>query len=503
MTQPYSITIGGSSVYVIEGTLDINKAIGQRSTAHFSVLTAGPSDLYGSGLYGTGLYGTSTYTHFQQYQRVSIYDQNGTLTFSGYIDTVKETKPGYQAYLVHEITCMDQRWLADKRVIFDSGLAPNTTLAPSPALAPGGTTQAKVYTNRPYDVIAYDIFSKYLAPEGVSMGMIFTGPYPSPSLAPSTTLTPNGPSQVIAQVTFNFPSATQALDALVASASADGVTFYWDIDENKKFWFVPYAYVVNSTVVDGTHIDQVNNAPYVTRSNPLYRNTQYVVGGTTNGAGRTEYFIGDSNKRTWVLAWPVATQPNITVNNVSQSVGVEGQGVHNFYYKVGSDTITQDSSRSLLTSSNSLVVDYVPMYPNTSTGLNSAQVTAQKALDGSTGIVESVLKDTNITSNKDGNIEANYLLNVYSPRGTQFVFSTLATGYAQGQQITVNYAPFNFSSTKMLIQSIHTSDQQDGINMWNTITAIVGPFDTTWAQFFNKILLPAGSSTAGAISVGA
>jgi hypothetical protein len=82
------------------------------------------------------------------------------------------------------------------------------------------------------------------------------------------------------------------------------------------------------------------------------------------------------------------------------------------------------------------------------------------------------------------------------------MFATRVAGYFPGQLITVTYAPFNFSSTKMLVQSVHIDDQIDSFNIWCHITAIVGPFDTTWSQFFGKMLLPAGTSTAGAINVG-
>jgi hypothetical protein len=216
---------------------------------------------------------------------------------------------------------------------------------------------------------------------------------------------------------------TQALDALVkAASSSTGVTFYWAIDQNKQLWFVPYGYVVNNTVVDGTHIDQVRNPPYVNRANPLYRNTQHVMGGTPTGA---------------------------------------------------------------------------------SSARNAAQIAAQKALDQTSGIVESIVKDTAITNRADDVIEANQLLNVYCvPGALRFVFTTMVAGYAPGQQITVNYAPFGFSNTKMLIESMHIQDPQDQYDFLYTITAIIGPYDATWAQFFGKILSPSGVSSASSISIG-
>jgi hypothetical protein len=486
---PFTAFVAGQSVFVQASTLAIDLAIGKRGSASFLVKQP------------------DTSVHYQQYQQVQIFDQFGAIIFGGYISAPKETSPRpiSPTYLTNQITCMDYRWITDKRVVYQSGLAPDVTLAPSTSLAPGGATSATIYTNRPYDVIVQDIYNKYLAPEGVSLGMIFTGPYPSPTLAPSTSLAPNGPSQMIGSVTFNYPTVTQALDALATSASAAGVTFYWAIDQNKAFWFVPYSYAVNSTVIDGTLIDNLNNPPYVERVSPLYRNTQYVVGGTTPGPGRTSYFVGNGTLRTFTLSYPVAQQPYIIIvtggTSVSKSIGIQGTTGNAFYYQVGNNTITQDSSQTVLTSSDTLEVHYTPQLPSTASAQSSSQIAAQRALDGTTGIVESVLKDTNIALQADGVTEAKQLLNIYSPYGTRFTFTTQATGYYPGQQITVTYAAFGFSSSKMLIESVHIADSE-GVNVWYTITAIIGPFDTTWAQFFGKLLAPRGTSSAAAISVG-
>jgi hypothetical protein len=489
VSLPFTAYIAGQSVLVQAGTLVIDLAIGKRGSASFLVKQP------------------DTSVHYQQYQQVQIFDQNNVIIFGGYISAPQEKAPRGNvspAYLTNQITCMDYRWITDKRVVYQSGLAPDVTLAPSTSLAPGGDTSATIYLNRPYDVIVQDIYNKYLAPEGVALGAIFTGPYPSPTLAPSTSLAPNGPSQMIGSVTFNYPTVTQALDALATSASALGVTYYWAIDQNKTFWFVPYSYAVNSTVVDGVQIDDgtlSGQVPYVERVSPLFRNTQYVVGGTTPGPGRTEYFTGDSTKRSWNLFYNVAGKPYVILNGTSKSIGIQGTTGQNYYFQVGTSSITQDSSQTVLTGSDNLEIHYTPQLPSTAQAQSSSQIAAQKALDGTTGIVESAVKDTNIALQADGVTEANQLLNVYSPYGTRFTFPTQATGYYPGQQITVTYAPLGFSSTKMLIESVHIADSV-GVNVWYTIVAIIGPFDTSWAQFFGKLLTPRGSASATAISVG-
>ena len=98
--QPaYTATIGGNAVQVLPTTLKITKSVGRRSQASFTVKT-------------------DIYTFFQQYQQVAIYDGYGNLVFSGYVTQPVTTKPGFQPYLIHQITCCDQHYLADKRVFY-------------------------------------------------------------------------------------------------------------------------------------------------------------------------------------------------------------------------------------------------------------------------------------------------------------------------------------------------------------------------------------------------
>src|SRR5437867_256067 len=94
----YTVNINSSPVTVLAGSLIINSSIGRRSQASFTVHT-------------------DSGTHFQQYQQVTIYDQSSVLVFSGYITNPKEQKKGFQSTLLHSITCTDQHFLADKRVI--------------------------------------------------------------------------------------------------------------------------------------------------------------------------------------------------------------------------------------------------------------------------------------------------------------------------------------------------------------------------------------------------
>jgi len=457
-----SVFIGGVPQFIVAGSLTINSTIGKRSTANFVVKT-------------------DTSTHFQQYQQVSIYDKRGVLAFSGYISSPKETKPGFQPVLEHTITCVDQHFLADKRVV------------------------AASYTGKSYGFIVNDIYTNILASEGVTIGQIYDSTasvdlFPNTTVFPSTTLYPTANVGVLPTATFVYCTVAQAFDELVKVASAAGVLYYWQIDQFKKLWFVPYTSVVNSTLVDGTQIDHKYNPPTVTRANPPYRTTQYLLGGMQQTVQQTVTRKGDGNTRDFAMGYALASLPTITVNAVSKSVGVKGTSGSAFYWAQGDPVITQDTGQTVLSTSDTLVVVYFGQYPTVILDQNNAQITYSQMLDGSTGIIEEVETDNNITSLANGLAKTGQLLTLYAQQGTQLVFQTLQTGLAQGQLVTVNLPDHALYNAQMLIENVSAADTLDGYNIWYQVTAVLGPYDITWIDFFSKLLkqqAPANSINVG------
>lgn len=454
----YSVFIGGQSVYIIAGTLNVTNTIGRRGQASFMART-------------------TTATHFQQYQPVTIYDATNTLAFSGYITQPQEQKPGFQNSLIHTITCVDQHYLADKRRI------------------------AATYTNKTCGYIAQDIVKTILSQEGVSVGMIYDGLTPSDTLYPDTTLYPGGNVGLVPSATFVYARVSDALDELVKAASASGVPYYWQIDQNKQLWFVPYTTVINSNIVDGSAIDQVLNPPYVQRQNPTYRNSQYILGGVAQTLTQTEVRKGDGNTQSWTMGYELSTAPTITVNGTGQTVGIKGASTGSqFYWAQGDNIIVQDSAQTKLISTDTLQVVYVGQYPSVIASQSAAQIAYQASVDGTSGIVDDAITDQTLTSIGNGLTEASQLLTRYGVQATLIQFSTLVSGYAQGQLITVNLPMHGLNNAQMLIENVQISDQTDMLNIWYQVTAVQGPYDTTWVQFFSSLL--AQQAPANSINVG-
>lgn len=456
--EPRSAYISWQQYTIDAGTLTIDSTIGKRSTASLTIHTI------------------NTSTHFRQYQPIQIYDSLGNLAFNGFLDQpIKEIKPGFQQSLEHQLTCCDMHWLADKRIV------------------------AASFTDKTCGSIAQWLVDNILVQEGVTVGAIYDGLTPSTILYPSSTLYPGGNVGLIPQATFAYCTVAQALDELVKQASAAGTPYYWMIDYNKQLWFVPYTYVLGPTI-DGTTFDDGHlsgQAPYVQRQNPLLRNTQYEVGGYAQTSTQTEVRVGDGNTQSWDMGYPLASAPMISTNlngagYVAQSVGVQGiDTAKAFYYQLGSTTITQDSSGTKLRGPNSpvdlLQVAYVGQYPNVAVASNAPAINAQAWMDGTSGIVESVDNDPTLSSAPNALAKASALLTYYGVPGTIFVGNTLDNSYAPGQLVTLDLPMYGLSGAQGIVEQVSATDSVDGYNIWYTVTAVSGPYDTTWTDFFKSL----------------
>ena len=456
----WAMPIGGAVAQVRAGTLLIQNTVGRRGHLSATVYDPGTGALYGTGPYGAGSYGVGG-THFQQYQQVAVIPGGSAIpAFTGYITTPQETKPGFAPLLETQVVATDQHYLADKRIV------------------------AAVYKNKTCGYIVQDMLTNILSQEGVIVGQIATGP-------------------VVPVANFGYVTVASALDALVAAASSSGVPYYWMIDQNKALWFVAYTAVVGPAV-DGTQIDDGRASgmlPVVTRANPLYRNTQYAAGGVAQTGTNDETKAGDGQTRSFPFNYPLAATPTtFTLNGNAVNLGIKGQTGYQYYYAIGDPIIAQDSSQTVLVSTDRLRMVYVGQEPTTFAAYNAAQIAAQSLIDGTSGINEAVLTDNTIATSADGLAKCNQQLTQYGSAGQKFEFATRQSGFAQGQLITVTYAPLGFTATQMLIEQLDISDQPDGFNIWYTVHAIAGPYDVNWVSFFSRLLQPA--TIANSINLG-
>jgi hypothetical protein len=441
----YTATIGGQSVNLIAGTLDIQNQIGQRSTGSMRVWT-NPGVFW---LYGT---------------RVLIYDGNGALAFAGYTTkdkAIKASRQG-QGFLEHDITLMDNCYKADKRVVFYSNL------------------------NASAGQIVRDLLSRYLAAEGVTAT--------ASSIASGMT---------IPEVAWSGSrSVSSALDWLATTCGN-----WWNIDKQSVLWFQPYTGLPASFILDGSTVD--SNSVSVEWGNDVYVNRQFAKGAynevtRADGSLLAETLYGDGYKRGFALSYPIGATGDRDLQIYDSSTGntyttknggisTKGSTGATWYVAESDAVVAQDPALAPLTSSQYITVSFKGRTPTLALASNSALIASQKAREGGgTGYVESVYTNTKVHTQAAAFGIASSLLAHYGQDMTVLTFSTKdtwASALAEGQLLTVNLSDFALANKQMLVSGVEISDARDGINIWYTVTCVGSPVEAAqWQTYWQALM---------------
>lgn len=415
--------INNIEVDIIAGSLSISDAIEERSTASFTVRdTAGALT-------------------FHKGQPVKIYDNDENLIFSGFINNPKSQKTTGAKLKLHSIDCMDNHYLADKRVIF------------------------KAYQNISAGDIVRSIINDILSNEGISAGLIQDGPE-------------------IQQAVFNYIPITMALDSLAEKAN-----FIWYIGFDLKLYFMDRSANTAPWVCTGNDIQ--SDTLTVEEDNPYYRNKQYIKGGTDVTDPVTENFKGDGTTRTWNVGFKINSEPAIRLNDTALSasdVGIRGvETGKKYYWSKGENAITQDESQALLISSDTLSVTYQGQFDIVAITEDPGEINNMKSIEGiGTGTVEEVEDEPDNNSRDAAFQSGNAKLQKYATIGTKVTFRVLRYGLKAGQLLTMNVPEHNLNNTEVLIESVDTTDES-GIFLYYDITAVEGPEEGSWAKMFQKM----------------
>ncbi len=157
MPVPMNVQVGGVSQSILDGTIEVETRIEERSTAFFVVEDIDESLAFSKG------------------QPVLIYDTGANLIFGGYVNGPGQQRVSPDGGIFHDITCMDYHYTADKRRVAESYIA---------------TSAGDIVT---------DLRTKYLLDEGVTVGNIEAGP-------------------TVLEVVFNYVKLSDALDKLAEAA---------------------------------------------------------------------------------------------------------------------------------------------------------------------------------------------------------------------------------------------------------------------------------------------
>ena len=404
--------------------------------------------IYGQSLATFSIWDEDAVWNYTPGQVVEIRDADYDLLFGGVIDNVEiERIKGPVNHIVHQLSCIDWTWIADKRLLFM-------------AVA---NQYAGDIVNTIYDTILID--------EGITIGEIQQG-------------------ALIAEFRASYSSITEALDSLAESSD-----FIWIITENKKLYFVaPATYTASAPLEDADILEDTYNYTF---GNTQYRNRQYVLAGQGRTSLLTESFAGDGQTRVYKTSRPVALVPTITINAAVKTVGIgQVDTGKDFYWNADSDSITQDSNGTILTKDDVLQVVYYGLYKIVTATSDFAAIADRSILDGTTGIVEAVVSGSGLTTASAAIAAATAKLTRFSRDATKFDFQTVLNTLACGQMLPIEFSAFDFA-VSYLITNIKIAEDEGGPVY--SVTCCDGPVNSEWEDVFKDIHIEAKT---GKIDIG-
>lgn len=437
------VRVGGVLVVTERSSLVIEEAIGERSICNFIAIDQ---------------LGTANY---RDAQPVEVRDGGGVLLFAGFIDRVqvKRVSP-FQPHMLHHITCKDNHYLADKRIV------------------------ARAYQNLTAGAIVRDILTTVLVSEGVIEGV------------PTTIQA--GP--LVREAVFNYASVNVALDVLAEQAG-----FVWWIDASRTLHFVTRATYSAPWAV--TQADTLANSVEVTIANPKYRNRQYIKGVRDATDPQIETRRGDGTNRAFTMGFPLARVPVVEVSRAAgawtaQTVGIKGieQG-RQWGWAKGDAVLSQNLTQTVLAAADQIRVTYQGEFDIVVLSQDQAAIHLRQATEGvGSGVVEDVSGTPDISSRSIALQTAVAKLRQFAQLGRRIKFTTRRTGLSSGQLLRVTLPEHSMDNLELLVEQVRISISNVGQVLYDII-AVEGPGQGSWTQLF-ATMARHGSSFIELVSIG-
>jgi hypothetical protein len=299
----------------------------------------------------------------------------------------------------------------------------------------------------------------------------------------------------------------QSLDTL-ASMCPTPTQYIWYLDKNKKPYFNQQRALAAPWYVwpgaDGRMLWSANPV-VVSRPDMLYRNRQIVDGGIDTTSTITYTLPTDGITQTWQMAYPLNAAPIITLDDVTQNIGVAGVDTgKDFYYQIGSATISQDPSETPPAKTSLGIISYIGQIPvrvvrnNTGQFPGTVSQAQLAAIDKTSGIVEDYISDPTLTK-AAAEALGDGLLQKFGVLGRNLTYSTNKFGLAPGQLALHAISQHGVVNAPFLITKVTTTASLVGMNTgnpfvidnmlyWYAIEATEGPVVGDWTALFGKML---------------
>ena len=323
----------------------------------------------------------------------------------------------------------------------------------------------RVYARQAAGDIIKDLVTNCLTSEGIDVTEVLDGP-------------DVGPFQ------FDYETVEQAFD-IIAGAAA----MYWDIQYNLHLRFFErdtYAAPWSITATS-SQVRRMDGAIELITDRQKLANRIYVRLGQYLGATETESYPGDGSSTLFQLLKPIGAEPTIRVNGTDKTVGIQGVDTgKDWYWQIGSQTVEQDASGTVLTSGDALEVVYVPLESKVLLGAqDAAAISARATLEGLSGIYDTMLDGTATpTTQQQAEDQADAYLQQHKEPTRTLSFTTAERDLNVGMAITVNLPTVGLATdTDFLIETLRYS-HEFGRAPLTTCTCSTGALLPTWQQVF-------------------
>lgn len=304
---------------------------------------------------------------------------------------------------------------------------------------------AEDYVDKTAYYIINDIITKY------TTGYTITG---VPSIA-----SPN-----IASIQFNYVPVSECIRAL-----ADLTGYDWYVDYYKDIKFFALDTVVTDAPIElldnGTEFDELE----LSFDNTQIRNRCFVRGGIYFSAEYTQDTITAVSGQTEFYTVYQPHELSVTVNAVTKTVGIENiddAGGHDFLLNYDEKLLRTDTI--VMAGGEAVIIKYKYQIPVICMVEDLPSQMAIKAIEGGTGIYETIVVDKNIETIEGARQRATAELLQYANTIVEGQFITFIDGFRSGQKIHIQLTDRNINEY-YLIKSV-TIESIGGDNLIYTVT---------------------------------
>jgi hypothetical protein len=294
---------------------------------------------------------------------------DGTRVFGGIIASVERDRSPRAAWRRNKIEAAGYEWLCDRRIV---GNAATPTVA---------------YVGAKANDIVRDLISTWCVSDGIDITTVTAGAGPT-----------------IDSIEFTLATVSDALNQVCAIAKRK-----WFIDVDKKIRFVDPTSGSSLYTISTSSNNALEGTVSVTEDLTQYANRVILRLPNALTDVQTESFDGshgtqptDGARRDWEMVYPLATEPVVTVDSVSKTVGIRGVDTgKNWYWQDGSATISQEPTDTVLPNTSTLEVNYTGRKAVFVQADNSTQQTTRAAAELNSGIYTLLFENSSSISVAD------------------------------------------------------------------------------------------------------